>query len=358
MKQYSTALPLIFTLFLSTSGAVLKSSAFLNGPHSRQIVSLAASGADHVQLHSEQHERATEGELASVGVGEATHEKHSPHGDSDDSDEMIKVKNPAIREAWPALLMSLIAGLSTVLGALIVFCLPAGGPNPFIMSFGLSLAAGVMITVSIVELWPHDGFGNYLHWVVFACGGILCFVICKCAEWVETKQHEPEPSTFGPDGDEISDKRKHGRLAWLLFVSLTMHNFPEGLAVAISSMHSTKVGLVVMIAIAVHNIPEGIAICISTYASTKSRMKAVTMSFLSGLTEPLGALCAILVLWPYLTPSLVEFLMILVAGVMTYIAVFELLPESVSQAGWAVPCLGVVVGAVIMLGTHMLLDEH
>eukprot|EP00746_Dinoflagellata_sp_MGD_P006841 gnl/MRDRNA2_/MRDRNA2_113491_c0_seq1.p1 gnl/MRDRNA2_/MRDRNA2_113491_c0~~gnl/MRDRNA2_/MRDRNA2_113491_c0_seq1.p1 ORF type:complete len:358 (+),score=54.81 gnl/MRDRNA2_/MRDRNA2_113491_c0_seq1:152-1225(+) len=264
-----------------------------------------------------------------------------------------------LEEASPAILMATVAGLSTVLGALVIFCMPAGGVPRSAMSFGLSLAAGVMITVSVMELWPEGHFDSHMlyHFLLFGIGGVLTFVICKMASWLESKQGDGER-----DPEDLSVKameRRSWRLAVLLFISLTAHNLPEGLAVAISAMANKRLGVTVMIAIAVHNIPEGVAVAIPTYDATKSQCKALLVALLSGMTEIVGALVAIIALQPFLTGALIEDLLVFVAGIMCYIAFFELLPESVHGGGilYAVASLGVVSGAAIMILTHMLLDE-
>jgi len=282
-------------------------------------------------------------------------------------------------EAWPAIIMATVAGLSTVLGALVVCCMPAGGVPRAAMSFGLSLAAGVMITVSVMELWPHTDESHhhhsedhhhhheeekeystsheFFHLLLFLAGGAVTFVICKLASCLEAQDNGDSPHSS--DLSVKAVERRSWRLAILLFISLTAHNLPEGLAVAISAMADKRLGLTVMIAIAVHNIPEGVAVAIPTYDATKQRWKAIFIAFLSGMTETLGALIAIVALQPFLTGSLIEDLLIFVSGIMCYIACFELIPEAVRGGGelYAITCLGLLVGAIIMIGTHMLLEE-
>lgn len=280
--------------------------------------------------------------------------KHVPASDNP------RDKPLTLEEASPAILMATVAGLSTVLGALVIFCMPAGGVPRSAMSFGLSLAAGVMITVSLMELWPEGPMDSHMlyHLMLFTIGGALTFVICKLAGWLESKQGDADLEN-GQDLSVKTMERRSWRLAVLLFISLTAHNLPEGLAVAISAMANKRLGVTVMIAIAVHNIPEGVAVAIPTYDATKSQCKAVLVAFLSGLTEIVGALVAIVALQPFLTGALIEDLLVFVAGIMCYIAFFELLPESVHGGGflYAVSCLGVVSGAAIMVLTHMLLEE-
>merc|ERR1711879_837640 len=94
--------------------------------------------------------------------------------------------------------------------------------------------------------------------------------------------------------DKIKDRTaKRRRLAMVMMLTLTAHNFPEGIAVAVSSLESHHLGVVVMIAIAVHNIPEGIAIAVPVLHATQSHRKAILMASLSGIAEPVGALSAL-----------------------------------------------------------------
>jgi zinc transporter, ZIP family len=91
----------------------------------------------------------------------------------------------------------------------------------------------------------------------------------------------------------------------LMAFTMTLHNMPEGLAVAFSSY--TKFGELMAVAIAMHNIPEGIIVAAPIYAATGSRTRAVTIATLSGLSEPLGALAALAFVKPFLTPLRLQF---------------------------------------------------
>jgi zinc transporter, ZIP family len=90
------------------------------------------------------------------------------------------------------------------------------------------------------------------------------------------------------------------RLGILMAITMTLHNMPEGLAVAFSSY--TDLGPVMALAIALHNIPEGIIVAAPIFAATGSRTRALTIATLSGLSEPLGALLALVFVRPFLTP--------------------------------------------------------
>jgi zinc transporter ZupT len=139
--------------------------------------------------------------------------------------------------------------------------------------------------------------------------------------------------------DELLLQRQ-SRLAFVMFVALSLHNLPEGVAVAVSSLSSTAQGNDMTIAIAVHNAVEGLALATPVLAATGSLWKALAAALVSGLTEPLGALITLLALGqasagssagPATTQGLEAVLSAvtcLVAGVMTQVSLQELLPEA------------------------------
>lgn len=258
---------------------------------------------------------------------------------------------------WPGFVMASIAGASTVLGAGVVLCMPEGGPPPSAMAFSFSLAAGVMVAISVEMLLPHDGHEvdkgkigfAWLPFFIFSIGAICCALLCKSADYFEALTPKAE-AILSSD----YEKQKNIRLAVLLFVSLTLHNLPEGFAVAISAMSGLRLGVTMCIAVAFHNIPEGIALAVSVYGATKSYGQSFFWTFLSGLTEPIGALFAMLLVKAYLTstPDLLTHLLTAVAGVMCYVALAELLPEAISTRCWPSIIMGFIAGVAVMVLTH------
>ena len=89
--------------------------------------------------------------------------------------------------------------------------------------------------------------------------------------------------------------------------TMTLHNMPEGLAVAFSSY--TDIGPIMALAIAMHNIPEGIIVAAPIFAATGSRTKALLIATASGLSEPVGALLALVFVKPYLTEDRLHFML-------------------------------------------------
>jgi ZIP family zinc transporter len=109
-----------------------------------------------------------------------------------------------------------------------------------------------------------------------------------------------------------------------------------------------SLGLSVAVAIALHNIPEGISVAIPIYYATGNRGKAVCYAFLSGLSEPLGALLAMLLLRPFLTDSVLGFTFGVVAGIMLYISFDELIPAAYGDGSRTAPLIGILAGIGVM----------
>mmetsp|Transcript_47618 Transcript_47618/g.99263 ORF Transcript_47618/g.99263 Transcript_47618/m.99263 type:complete len:287 (-) Transcript_47618:78-938(-) len=256
-----------------------------------------------------------------------------------------------------AIVRSLVAGLSTSVGAAIVLLLRSS-PTARHTAFALALAAGVMLTVSFVEMFlpPFLQASNRIQACVSGSLGFLSFLLIR--------NFVPEPDLgFGKEDRDTGDpekveavvtpKARQWRLAVLLMLALTAHNFPEGLAVGVSSLHSTRLGVVVMVAIAVHNIPEGIAIALPVLEATNSLSLAMLLATLSGLAEPLGAFIAVSILPPgALAGSGMDILLCAVGGIMSSVACFELLPEALAQRqNWST-IAGLILGVLVMLVTH------
>jgi ZIP family zinc transporter len=152
------------------------------------------------------------------------------------------------------------------------------------------------------------------------------------------------------------DKNKRlKRMGVMLALSIAIHNFPEGIAAFMSGMKSLDVGIPIALAIAIHNIPEGIAVSVPIYHATGSRKKAFWFSFLSGLAEPLGALVAILVLFPFWNPLLEGIVMAGVSGIMVFISIDELLPGAERFGRHHLSIMGFIAGMAVMAVSLLLL---
>ena len=248
------------------------------------------------------------------------------------------------------LLLSTLAGLSTVIGAIIVFFNKT--KNEKFLTFSLGFSAGVMITVSFTDLFPtaeesiskyHGEFQGVIWSILFLLiGGLIAFLI----------------DSFLPDDEKNSLKesnKNYGlfRVGLVSTIALMLHNFPEGIATFVSGYQDIGLGISVAFAIALHNIPEGIAIAMPIYFSTGSRYKAIKYSFWSGMTEPLGAFLSFLFLKPFINELILGIIFAVVCGIMIYISLAELIPSSRSYGQLSL--LSIFLGISIMPISHILL---
>ncbi len=264
-----------------------------------------------------------------------------------------------------ALILSTLAGLSTVLGGFVTFFIKENSLK--FLSFGLGLSAGVMLFISLVDLYPEsceiikNQLGeNYLFLaVLFFAIGILTAVLIDyfipdhIQSQMFTKQlganEKHEDSTdCKEDENAIISIGKIKKAGILTAVVVAIHNFPEGLATFFLTAQDVMLGIGIVIAIAIHNIPEGMAISIPVYQATHSKRKAFLYSFLSGMAEPVGGVIGFIIIKTLFPNLCVGILFSLVAGIMTYISLDTLLPLSKDYDTGHYSISGVVLGLLIM----------
>lgn len=258
-----------------------------------------------------------------------------------------------------ALLLTLFAGLSTGIGAMISFF--TRHTDTRLLAGALGLSAGVMVYISFMELMPQatDGLSTVLphRWASAAMLGAFFAGIALIAliDWLVPADENPhETHTLS----ELESGRPHHHLkrtGVMLALAIGIHNFPEGMATFISALDGLEVALPIVIAIAIHNIPEGIAVSVPIYHSTGNRRKAFLYSLLSGLAEPAGALIGMLFLLPFWSPVVNAVCLAVVAGIMVYIAFDELLPSAERFGHHHLSLIGVIVGMALMGATLIIL---
>lgn len=249
-----------------------------------------------------------------------------------------------------AFLLTLLAGLSTGIGSLIAFIYKK--PNIRILCFSLGLSTGVMLYVSFVELLPDaiSEIGDIWALYAFFAGLIIMGIIDILIPDVENPHHYKDI-----ESDDLKSNKKLMRIGLISAFAIVIHNFPEGIATFGSALVDIKLGIVIAFAIAIHNIPEGIAVSVPIYFATKSRKKAFYYSFLSGFSEPLGAVVAFVFLMQYLNIWTLSFLLSLSAGIMVYISIDELLPTAHRYGHGHCVIMGFILGVFIMAVSILLL---
>jgi len=238
-----------------------------------------------------------------------------------------------------ALLLTAGAGLSTTIGSLLG--LAVRKPGSRFMGFTLGFSAGVMILVSFVELLQGSiqSIGFLFAHAGFFLGMASIFLIDALVPHEYIGQHDHHGG--GSEGGLM-------RIGLLVAFGVGIHNFPEGMATFAGALEDVRLGIAIAVAIAIHNIPEGLAVSAPVYMATGSRGRAFLWSFLSGVSEPVGAALAALVLLPFLTQAVLGWVLAAVAGVMVSLAIDELVPAAKSFGSEHTPILGAIAGMVIM----------
>lgn len=260
-----------------------------------------------------------------------------------------------------AFLMTLIAGLSTGIGSAIAFF--AKRTNTKFLSVSLGFSAGVMIYVSMVEIFAEANttliaaYGSEktgtIATVLGFFGGMLLIALIDRLLPDEKNPHEvrapeelPEHCATAKRSQKPSGKLM--RTGLFTALAIAIHNFPEGLATFISALQSPEVAVPIVVAIAIHNIPEGIAVSVPIYYATGDKKKAFWLSFASGLSEPLGGLVGYFILMPFMTDMLYGIIFAAVAGIMVFISLDELLPSAREYGEGHLAIYGLVAGMAVM----------
>jgi len=281
-------------------------------------------------------------------------------------------------------LLTLFAGLSTGIGSLIAFA--AKKTNKRFLSLSLGFSAGVMIYVSMIEIFvkAKDSLVTELgerggSWATVAAffGGIFLIAIIdklipseenpheakrvvadckrtkgeKCENCAAKENCEVKEECINEEIKEETDtppKSKLMRMGVFTALAIAVHNFPEGLATFVSALQDPSIAIPIVAAIAIHNIPEGIAVSVPIYQATGSRKKAFFYSFISGLAEPVGALIGWLILMPVMNDVVFGVIFAGVAGIMVFISVDELLPAAREYGEQHISIYGLIAGMMVM----------
>ncbi len=238
-----------------------------------------------------------------------------------------------------AFLLTLIAGLSTMIGIIFIYY---KGNIIKLTKYSLAFAAGVMFSVSILDLIPETikllttnlsktkAFSFTFIYI------IIGFLISTLIDIVV------------PENNEVGNKKLY-KLGIFSMIAIIIHNIPEGIATFLSSSTNISLGISLTLAIALHNIPEGISISVPVYSATGSRRKALKLTLISALAEPLGALIAFLFLKSIMTDVIMGYTLAIVAGIMSHISLIQLLPESLKYPEKVKTILTFILGVIFML---------
>ncbi|MCW2277435.1 ZIP family metal transporter [Heliophilum fasciatum] len=235
------------------------------------------------------------------------------------------------------LLVSGMAGLATTAGALAVLLWGHLGRRS--LSALLGFASGVMVAVVAFDLWPTAWrWGGAMVCFWGAVAGVLLLMV---ADWGLSYRSGGESST----GQDLR------RMGILIAVGISLHDFPEGMAIAAGAAAEAHLGWLVALAIGLHNIPEGIATALPLRMSLMPRRQILGLTTVMACFTPLGTLLGYGML--KIRPDGIALLLALAGGAMAYLVVGELWPQARREhrrwalAGGAMGCVGMVLATMM-----------
>lgn len=252
--------------------------------------------------------------------------------------------------------LTLMAGLATGIGSILAFF--TSRTNTKFLSLALGFSAGVMIYISMIEIFfkAQDSLisslgetqGKWVTVISFFAGMILIALIDNFIPKHNNPHELKKVEDMNKPAESVIGDQSLMKMGVFAALAIGIHNFPEGIATFVSALNDPALGISIAIAVAIHNIPEGIAVSVPVYFATGSRKKAFKLSFLSGLSEPLGALVAFLILMPFLNDFVFGIIFAAVAGIMVFISLDELLPAAKKYDEAHTSIYGLMAGMAVM----------
>ena len=251
-----------------------------------------------------------------------------------------------IAKSMNAVLTALmIPFLGTALGSAFVFFMKKDMPEGLQKAL-LGFASGVMVAASVWSLIiPAIEMGSSKASIVPVTIGLLAgFAFLLLIDYITPHIHP----MGGPEGP----KSKLSRTT-MLALAVTIHNFPEGMAVgvavagAMTSDFSMAGAIALSLGIAIQNVPEGAIISMPMRAAGNSRWKSFLIGSLSGIVEPVGG--ALVLLLASIATAAMPYLLPFAAGAMLYVVIEELIPEASQGAHSNLSTIGFAIGFALMM---------
>ncbi len=207
----------------------------------------------------------------------------------------------------------IIGGIGTLIGGLIAVIIPK--PDDRTLSGMLCLAAGIMLSVISFDLVPeaYEIGGFFIVTLGLAIGLLIVFTAEKMI---------PSHKFTRYRGKKLS----YIKMSLIIMISMSLHNFPEGIAVGSSAVYSETLGLKIGILIAAHDIPEGMSVGIPLIMSGVSPLSVILLTILTGLPTAFGAVVGAAL--GGISKYFIAFCLSAAASSMLYVSANELIPEA------------------------------
>lgn len=245
------------------------------------------------------------------------------------------------------LLGSLLAGMATGLGAIPAYFLKP--PSDEQQNLLLGFAAGVMLAASFfslilpgIEVARDGGASRALASLQIVVAVLLGgLAIAKLNDWIPPLDR----IGVGPPGIASASVRR----IWLFIAAITLHNFPEGMAVGVSfGSGDMDQGRVTALGIGLQNIPEGLAVAVALTTIGYTRGKAVLIAAASGLVEPVAGLIGVSVVT--VAQAFLPWGLGIAGGAMIYVVASDIIPDAHQRIrGGGRVTTGLMIGLAAMM---------
>ena len=260
----------------------------------------------------------------------------------------------------PVVMQAFLAGLftwgCTIVGSAVVFFFKQVSRK--LLDIMMGFAAGVMIAASFWSLlapsieYAEVSYGK-LSWLPAAIGFLVGVFFLRLIDAVVPHLHLSKDISEAESVPEHS-RKKLSKTA-LLFLAITIHNFPEGLAVGVAfgalaanpSPEAFVGAIGLALGIGLQNVPEGAALSIPIRTDGKYRLKAFYWGSMSAIVEPIGAVLGAVAVMAM--TAILPYALSFAAGAMIFVVVEELIPDSQTNGNTDVATLGLMVGFVLMM---------
>lgn len=239
---------------------------------------------------------------------------------------------------------SLVAGLGTGVGALLVFIRERWSETAQIIM--LSIAAGVMLGATVFSLVIPSleivtaRSGSELNAALVTSGGVALGAL---ATWLIHLTVPHEHFVKGPDGRAKIDLGRH----WLFILAITLHNFPEGMSVGVAYGDELSTGFAVTLGIGLQNLPEGLAVAAALIGDGFERGRAFWIALVTGMVEPIGGLVGAFAV--SLSEALLPWGLAFAGGAMLFVISGEVIPETHREGIERPATFALVLGFIVML---------
>lgn len=203
------------------------------------------------------------------------------------------------------------------------------------LNYILSFTSGLMLSIICFELVPESILNAHILYTII---GLLVGIIFMYIINLITNK-------------EFNFLSPLLRTSFIIFIGLTLHNLPEGISIGAGFIQSQTLGISLGLAILLHDIPEGILVASPMRASGISKIKALFLTIISGLSTGVGAFLGANI--SQINEKFISLSLSFAAGAMLYIVAFELLTSSFKKKENTIISTIFMIG--ILLGIFFLL---